>query len=161
MLTVFRSLRFVSLAAASGVPQANAADGAAPSRGARAGAADEYLPPNKILFIQNMPESTTREVLEGLFKQYPGFQEVRTVPAKRTIAFVEYEDETSSSAARDALFNAQIEGTPIKVRFLLLLARPRILLTPALSPLRLHLQRRLDVCNSTQRCRVFFFSFFM
>lgn len=31
---------------------------------------DEYLPPNKILFIQNLPDTITKEALEALFKQY-------------------------------------------------------------------------------------------
>lgn len=30
---------------------------------------DEYLPPNKILFIQNLPDSITKEALEALFRQ--------------------------------------------------------------------------------------------
>jgi U2 small nuclear ribonucleoprotein B'' len=31
---------------------------------------DEYLPPNKILFLQNLPETTTKEQLISLFSQY-------------------------------------------------------------------------------------------
>lgn len=31
---------------------------------------DEYLPPNKILFLQNLPESVTKDQLLGLFSQY-------------------------------------------------------------------------------------------
>src|SRR6266545_2842410 len=30
---------------------------------------DEYLPPNKILFLQNLPESVTKEQLNALFSQ--------------------------------------------------------------------------------------------
>jgi U2 small nuclear ribonucleoprotein B'' len=30
---------------------------------------DEYLPPNKILFLQNLPESVTKVQLEALFAQ--------------------------------------------------------------------------------------------
>ena len=30
---------------------------------------DEYLPPNKILFLQNLPESVTKDQLMGLFSQ--------------------------------------------------------------------------------------------
>jgi RNA recognition motif-containing protein len=29
---------------------------------------DEYLPPNKILFVQNLPDDTTKESLEALFR---------------------------------------------------------------------------------------------
>jgi len=31
---------------------------------------DEYLPPNKILFLQNLPESVTKDQLMALFSQY-------------------------------------------------------------------------------------------
>lgn len=31
---------------------------------------DEYLPPNKILFVQNLPDDTTKESLEALFRPY-------------------------------------------------------------------------------------------
>ena len=31
---------------------------------------DEYLPPNKILFLQNLPESVTKDQLTTLFSQY-------------------------------------------------------------------------------------------
>jgi len=31
---------------------------------------DEYLPPNKILFLQNLPESVTKDQLDQLFSQY-------------------------------------------------------------------------------------------
>ena len=31
---------------------------------------DEYLPPNKILFLQNLPETVTKEQLTSLFSQY-------------------------------------------------------------------------------------------
>lgn len=31
---------------------------------------DEYLPPNKILFLQNLPESVTKDQLTALFSQF-------------------------------------------------------------------------------------------
>ena len=31
---------------------------------------DEYLPPNKILFLQNLPETVTKDQLMALFSQY-------------------------------------------------------------------------------------------
>lgn len=40
---------------------------------------DEYLPPNKILFLQNLPEAVTKDQLNGLFAQYaPPFPASRT-----------------------------------------------------------------------------------
>ena len=31
---------------------------------------DEYLPPNKILFLQNLPENVSKDQLMALFSQY-------------------------------------------------------------------------------------------
>lgn len=71
---------------------------------------DEYLPPNKILFIQNLPESVTKDQLTTLFSQYPNLYEVRLIPTKKDIAFVEFLDEASSGVAKDALHNFKIDG---------------------------------------------------
>lgn len=79
---------------------------------------DEYLPPNAILFIQNLPTGITKEKLEEVFGQYPNLAEIRTIPAKPDIAFVEYMDEASSAIAKDALNDYHIEqDKPIKVTF--------------------------------------------
>lgn len=59
--------------------------------------------PNNILFIQNLPYNTDSMMLEMLFKQYPGFREVRMVEAKPGIAFVEFEDDSQSSVAMQDL----------------------------------------------------------
>jgi U2 small nuclear ribonucleoprotein B'' len=45
------------------------------SQGAAGGA--DQAPPNKILFVQNLPEATTGQMLSMLFQQFPGFKEVR------------------------------------------------------------------------------------
>ncbi|KAE9388594.1 RNA-binding domain-containing protein [Gymnopus androsaceus JB14] len=79
---------------------------------------DEYLPPNKILFLQNLPESVTKEQLLSLFNQYPNLHEVRLIPTKKDIAFVEYIDEASSTVAKDALHNYKLDGeNKIKITF--------------------------------------------
>ncbi|KAL1919271.1 uncharacterized protein VTP21DRAFT_1963 [Calcarisporiella thermophila] len=79
---------------------------------------DEYLPPNNILFLQNLPEDTTQETLAGLFQQYYGFKEVRMVPGRKGIAFVEYENEYLSGLAKEALSNYLITPEhPMKVTF--------------------------------------------
>ncbi|KAJ8650841.1 hypothetical protein MRB53_003864 [Persea americana] len=59
--------------------------------------------PNNILFIQNLPHETTSMMLQVLFRQYPGFKEVRMVEAKPGIAFVEFGDDMQSSIAMQAL----------------------------------------------------------
>ncbi|XP_010545172.1 PREDICTED: U2 small nuclear ribonucleoprotein B'' 2 isoform X2 [Tarenaya hassleriana] len=63
----------------------------------------ESAAPNNILFVQNLPAETTSMMLQLLFKQYPGFKEIRMIEAKPGIAFVEYEDDVQSSMAMQAL----------------------------------------------------------
>ena len=78
---------------------------------------DEYLPPNKILFLQNLPETVTKDQLNALFSQHPNLHEVRLVPSKKDIAFVEYLDEGSATVAKDALHNYKLDGeNKIKVK---------------------------------------------
>ena len=88
---------------------------------------DEYLPPNKILFLQNLPETVTKEQLNALFSQlchsqissafsdtlphrYPNLYEVRLIPTKKDIAFVEFMDEGSATVAKEALHNYKLDG---------------------------------------------------
>ena len=50
--------------------------------------------------------------------RYPGFKEVRTVPGKENIAFVEYDDEYQSGVALQALQGFKIAPTnPLKITF--------------------------------------------
>jgi len=65
-------------------------------------------PPNKILFCTNLPEETTEQMLHMLFNQFPGLKEVRLVPNRHDIAFVEFEDESQAIAAKDTLQNFKI-----------------------------------------------------
>lgn len=64
---------------------------------------DGQAPPNKILFVQNLPEATTDQMLAMLFQQFPGYQEVRMVDARPGIAFVEFENDMQSSVAMSGL----------------------------------------------------------
>ncbi|KAJ3030921.1 UNVERIFIED_CONTAM: hypothetical protein HDU68_007282 [Siphonaria sp. JEL0065] len=68
----------------------------------------EFLPPNSILFIENLPSETSDERLAELFQQIPGFKEVRLVPGKSDIAFVEYETEAQATMAKQQLHQFQI-----------------------------------------------------
>ena len=101
-----------------------AAGGAGLKPAAAAGAAgavvpDEYLPPNKILFVQNIPDDVDKEELSKLFGVYDGFGEVRPVPGRRNIAFVEYADLDKATVAKNALSGTQIgaERRLLKVTF--------------------------------------------
>ncbi|GLE03427.1 hypothetical protein PINS_up012329 [Pythium insidiosum] len=74
--------------------------------------------PNKILFLQDLPDSCSAEILSTLFKQYHGFQEVRLVPGKKGLAFVEYGDEAQAALALEGLYGFRLTPTDIlKVSF--------------------------------------------
>ena len=90
----------------------SAAEANRPAKAARAGlkstgptantvVPDEYLPPNKILFVQNLPDDYDIESLTGIFGRFEGFREVRLVPGRRGIAFVEYEAEAGAITAKE------------------------------------------------------------
>ncbi|KAL0084670.1 hypothetical protein J3Q64DRAFT_1743637 [Phycomyces blakesleeanus] len=66
---------------------------------------DEYLPPNSILFLQNLPEDIEHNQLVELFQRFPGFIEVRMIPTKKGIAFVEYTNEMQASIVKTELAN--------------------------------------------------------
>ncbi|XP_075905041.1 U2 small nuclear ribonucleoprotein B'' [Nelusetta ayraudi] len=68
-------------------------------------------PPNYILFLNNLPEETNEMMLSMLFNQFPGFKEVRLVPGKHDIAFVEFESDTQAGVAKDALQGFKITAT--------------------------------------------------
>ena len=42
--------------------------------------------------------------------RYPNLYEVRLIPTKKDIAFVEYFDESSATVAKDALHNYKLDG---------------------------------------------------
>ncbi|KAL0419173.1 UNVERIFIED_CONTAM: U2 small nuclear ribonucleoprotein B'' 2 [Sesamum radiatum] len=91
----------------SKMPQANGpradTNGGPAAASRKPGPQETAAEPNNILFIQNLPYETNSMMLELLFKQYPGFREVRMVEAKPGIAFVEFEDDSQSSIAMQDL----------------------------------------------------------
>ncbi|EGY20795.1 U1 small nuclear ribonucleoprotein like [Verticillium longisporum] len=79
---------------------------------------DEYLPPNKILFIQNLPEDFDIEALTDIFGRFDGFREVRLVPGRRGIAFVEYDGEQGAITAKENTAGMVLgESSTIKVTY--------------------------------------------
>ena len=88
------------------------------SQGQKQAPAQQSLP-NKILFVQNLPENTNEMMLSMLFKQFPGdatlrprtrhtsrsagFVEVRMIESRPGIAFVEFENEHLSAVAIQGL----------------------------------------------------------
>mmetsp|Transcript_8382 Transcript_8382/g.14090 ORF Transcript_8382/g.14090 Transcript_8382/m.14090 type:complete len:249 (+) Transcript_8382:37-783(+) len=67
--------------------------------------------PNQILFVENLPDQVNEMMLSMLFQQFPGFKEVRLVPGKAGIAFVEFENEMQSGVAMNGLQNFKITPT--------------------------------------------------
>lgn len=67
--------------------------------------------PNKILFITNLPDETNESMLSLLFNQFPGFKEVRLIPGRSDIAFVEFENEYLSGTAKEALNGFSLSPT--------------------------------------------------
>ncbi|XP_063289277.1 U1 small nuclear ribonucleoprotein A [Pelobates fuscus] len=75
-------------------------------------------PPNHILFLTNLPEETNELMLSMLFNQFPGFKEVRLVPGRHDIAFVEFENEVQAGAARESLQGFKItQSNAMKISF--------------------------------------------
>lgn len=80
---------------------------------------DEYLPPNKILFLRDIPDSYDADGLSRIFSRFEGFKEVRLVPGRKGIAFVEYEAEAGAISAKEATSGMQLgdEGKGIRVTY--------------------------------------------
>ncbi|KAK8052426.1 RNA-binding domain-containing protein [Apiospora rasikravindrae] len=80
---------------------------------------DEYLPPNKILFVQNLPDDYDIDSLTGIFGRFEGFREVRLVPGRRGIAFVEYEAEAGAITAKEQTAGMALgeSNKPMKVTY--------------------------------------------
>jgi len=76
------------------------------------------IPPNKVLFVQNLPEDCSELMLQPLFQAYPGFREVRLVPGGKGMAFVEFGNELDSGRAMVELqgFRITLEN-PIGISF--------------------------------------------
>ncbi len=78
---------------------------------------DEYLPPNKILFLQNVSEEYDVEALSGIFGRFDGFREVRLVPGRRGIAFVEYDAEQGAITAKENTAGMTLGDKKLKVTY--------------------------------------------
>lgn len=58
---------------------------------------------NHILFVENLPSNSTAEWVETIFKSQQGFIEVRMVPSKPGLAFVEFVDHVTSTQSMQTL----------------------------------------------------------
>jgi len=71
----------------------------------------EEQAPNKILFLQRLPIEVNEVMLQSLFKQFPGLQDVRMVPGKNGFAFVEFENDVQANQAKDTLQGFKLTPT--------------------------------------------------
>ncbi|KAI8835303.1 hypothetical protein BC829DRAFT_493638 [Chytridium lagenaria] len=77
-------------------------------------------PPYNILYATHLPSAVTGtpEMLTLLFKQYQGFKEVRLVPNKSDIAFIEYTTVEQAVEAKGRLDGFLVaKGHPLKLQF--------------------------------------------
>jgi len=96
------------------VPTEEAASLQAPSvaaAGPMASAAPAPELPNQILFLSTLPDETTEIMLSMLFQQFTGYKEVRLVPGRHDIAFVEFENAEQARSAKETLQGFKITPT--------------------------------------------------
>jgi hypothetical protein len=55
---------------------------------------------NSTLFVSNLPNETTQEALEVLFRQFSGYLNVRLVPGREEIAFIDFDNDTGAASAK-------------------------------------------------------------
>lgn len=73
-----------------------------------------------LLIIDKLAHVITvlNDILSHLWYRFSGFKEVRLVPGRHDIAFVEFENQTQSTAAKDALQGFKITPTnAMKITF--------------------------------------------
>lgn len=89
------------------------------------------IPPNNILFVENLPTTkqvenekgelvSTQDLLSELFARFSGFVEVRSVPTKHDIAFVEFTTDGEAAIAMSGLDQRPVgspPGRPMSVNF--------------------------------------------
>jgi len=66
--------------------------------------------PNRVLFVENIPPEANDTMLTMLFRQYPGFMEVRLIQG-RNVAFVDYNNDMQAGMAMQGLNGFQINPT--------------------------------------------------
>ena len=72
----------------------------------------EAAPPNKLLFVSNLPAETPAEALKALFGQYDGLRDMRlSTKAGKGIAFIEFGDEFQASTALQGLQGFKLTPT--------------------------------------------------
>lgn len=74
------------------------------------------LPPNKVLFLENLPPGVSQDELSQIFSAYPGFIEIRLVPVRR-LGFVEYYSDEEAVVAKEATTGLIKDGYTVKITY--------------------------------------------
>ncbi|CAN6644132.1 hypothetical protein TRVA0_020S01332 [Trichomonascus vanleenenianus] len=74
------------------------------------------LPPNNILFLENVPSTVQQDTLTDVFAGFPGFVEVRLVTI-RHVGFVEFDTEEQAANARSNTLGLTQDGSTIRITF--------------------------------------------
>ncbi|OLL23837.1 U1 small nuclear ribonucleoprotein usp102 [Neolecta irregularis DAH-3] len=69
------------------------------------------------MFLQNLPETINAEALTSIFRRFTGFKEIRMVPGRKGIAFVEYERDQDAVGAKQGTSGMILEGKEVKVSY--------------------------------------------
>ncbi|KAJ2789625.1 U2 small nuclear ribonucleoprotein B'', partial [Coemansia helicoidea] len=91
-------------------------DNIGPAAPPQAAAAD--VSPNSTLFVTSLPADIADEQLVSLFQQYVGFKEVRRIPGRGDMAFVDYATTDAAAAARSVLDGFKVlDGQAMSIAF--------------------------------------------
>ena len=79
---------------------------------------DDFLQPNKTLFVQNLPAEADEDALRALFGRFPGLVDIRMFAA-RNVGFAEYTSEEEATVAKNNTNGTTMgpEQTPIRVTY--------------------------------------------
>ena len=94
-----------------------AAAAKAEAAAAAAGRQAPQRPPNKVLLAEGLPQTTTVQQLTDLFRSFGGFVQVRAVPNRPDIAFIEFSDVIASGTALAGLQSFKLGGAAMMLSF--------------------------------------------
>jgi len=79
----------------------------------------EYLPPNKLIMVENVPADMDKDTLMPLFAQFEGLQDIRKVTVGRYagLVFVEFAAIAGATAAKEALGNTTLGDKVLKITY--------------------------------------------
>lgn len=72
---------------------------------------------SKVLFIQNIPSTLTKEELLKQLKTQKGFKDLRFVPGQTHLAFAEFKGVSEAINAFEALQDEEFQGQQLKLSF--------------------------------------------